>query len=189
MDTVPDDVVEFILEHENDDDTDWRFGNESEHAINILKEHHISRNTSRKIIYVLKLWNDWVQEKNAKLRLSTTCVPQSSFETLTIEEINKWVPYFLAEIRTKDKQEYKANSYLEFVLCLQLHCLIHGKSYKFLKDDCFKNVRNSLDGVMKMRQKQGLGCNPNKAEIVTKEQEDFMWSNGILGEILVFFAI
>ena len=58
---------------------------------------------------------------------------------------------------------------------------MHGKPYKFLKDAVFANIRNSLDAVMKQRQKQGLGCNPNQANLVEREQEEFLWTNNILG--------
>ena len=61
---IPEDIVNFILESEdNDEPEEWRFGNESEEAITLLTQRHISKNTSRKILYVLNLWNEWVKEK------------------------------------------------------------------------------------------------------------------------------
>lgn len=106
---IPCELFDFIDGVENDlfdteFEEDYRFG--SEENVEFLTAKSYSANTSRKIQYVLRLWKDWVNEKNLKLRLSTTSVPTKSFHEFTDEELLKWVPFFLAEIRTRKKEPW-----------------------------------------------------------------------------------
>lgn len=52
----------------------------------------------------------------------------------------------------------------------------------FFKDAQFAPIRNAVDNVMKMRQAQGLGHNPRKADVVTPLMEETLWNNGLLGD-------
>ena len=122
-----------------------------------------------------------VVEKNKKLRLVLNKVPEVSIEQFTVTELNEWVPVFLAEIKRQDKSEYKANSILQFLLCLQTHCKIHDKRYTFLREPRFEAIRNAVDSVMRKRQREGLGNNPRKAEIITMDMEEYLWQNKVLG--------
>lgn len=185
---LPENVLDFIIsnldaveDEDGSEEGDWRFENESEDAIKIITAKNVAPNTARKICYVRKLWSEWVFEKNKKLRLSLSKVPEKSIDAFSVEELNTWMPYFIAEIRTQSKKPYQANSILQFVLCLQTHCRLNGKDYKFLVEKRFERIRNALDSVMKLRQKEGRGNNPRKAEIITEDQENFLWNNSILG--------
>ena len=88
---LPDDLIDFVLESgesvEEVNNDDWRFGNEDEESVELLKHKKYSENTAKKLLYVLKLWSEWVVEKNKRLSLSTKKVPTASFEQLTVAEI------------------------------------------------------------------------------------------------------
>ena len=44
------------VEVEDDSETDWRFGNEDENAVEMLKKKKYAPKTAKKILYVLGLW-------------------------------------------------------------------------------------------------------------------------------------
>ena len=123
----------------------------------------------------MRLWRDWVIEKNKKLILSTISVPAKSFHEFTDEELIKWIPYFLVEIRTRKKETYRALSYLEFCLCLQSYLRLHKRNCRFLVDPKFTDIRNASDNVMKVRQREGKGNNPKKADVVSYELEKLIF--------------
>lgn len=131
MSELPSDILDFVLsqldeyDQEDESETEFRFADVNEETIGMLESKNIAANTARKITYVLNLWRSWVIEKNKKLKLSLKKVPEKGIETFSIDELNTWIPYFLAEIRTLKGLPYQANSILQFLLCLQTHCRIH----------------------------------------------------------------
>lgn len=198
MEDVPEDIFNFIddigdLEMGELEDEGYRFGNEEK--VEFLTSKHYSANTTKKIHYVLRLWKEWVScslifvrfyliyticvfqvgEKNRKLRLSTKKVPTKSFHEFADDELCEWLPFFLAEIRTKQKEPYRALSYLEFCLCLQSYLKIHERDCRFLVEPKFSSIRNALDNVMKIRQREGRGNNPKKADVVSREVEKMVF--------------
>lgn len=92
------------------------------------------------------------------------------------------IPFFVAEVRKKDGSEYRAKSVFEFVLTIQTMFRVKkGKIFQFLKDPVFLPIRNSLNNVMKSLQRQGLGNNPRKCDIITTFMEETLWAGGHLG--------
>lgn len=58
-----------------------------------------------------------------------------------------------------------------------------GRFDSFLDDkkDFFQNLRTVLDSKIKVLSDLGLGLVNKKADIFTADQEDIIWSKGILG--------
>ena len=81
-----------------------------------------------------------VYEKSVKLRCSTAKAPTCAFHELS-QDMAKWLPFFLVEIKTANKQSYRALVYLEFVVCLQYACSVYNCHYKFLKEDRFASIK------------------------------------------------
>ena len=64
-----------------------------------------------------------------------------------------------------------------------LHVRAHGDpGIDFFKNDFFADLRYSLDGEMKRLQTKGLGASTKKVECITSDEEDILWSKGILGD-------
>lgn len=152
------------------DDNDWPN----------LVECKLSSGTMRKLRFVESMFNEW--RRHRILAFPNVTMPQSNIEDFTIDELNQWLPFFIAETRRKDGTPYRAKSIFEFILCLQ-SLIVVKKSvrHRFLKDDIFLPVRNSLDNIMKVRQSEGLGNNPKKAEIISEMMEEELWNSGLLG--------
>lgn len=95
----------------------------------------------------------------------------------------RWIPFFIAEVRRRDGSCYRAKSVFEFVLCIQsLVVVMRNVRHQFLKDPSFLSIRNALDNIMKKLQREGLGYNPKKADVVTALMENELWNGGHLGD-------
>ena len=77
--------------------------------------------------------------------------------------------------------EYPAETLYEIIVCLQLWLHMRGKSFKFLDDPEFSQIRNCLDNHIKELSRDGVVQPRNQADVITVEQENDMWNHGILG--------
>lgn len=64
---------------------------------------------------------------------------------------------------------------------LQLHMKTINRSFKFLTDERFLQIQNTLDNVMKKLSKLGIGSTKRQADIITIEEENTLWNTGVLG--------
>ena len=46
----------------------------------------------------------------------------------------------------------------------------------------FRDLKKTLDGEIKRLQGKGLGINSKKAEVIDEDEEEILWSSGILGD-------
>ena len=88
---------------------------------------------------------------------------------------------FITEIRKLDGSDYPQKMLYQIVLCVQFHLETLGFIWKLLDQDKFKDIRFTLDNVMKIRTANGIGIRVKKADIISKTDEDIMWSKGVLG--------
>ena len=56
-----------------------------------------------------------------------------------------------------------------------------GRFISILDDKTFQGLRSVLDSKMKELSSRGLGLDKKRAEVISAEQEDIMWCEGILG--------
>lgn len=68
------------------------------------------------------------------------------------------------------------------VCCLQKFLEINGRVEKFLLDDKYKAIQDTLDGLMKERSKQGMGLLQHQADVITVEMENVLWQRHLLGD-------
>ena len=101
--------------------------------------------------------------------------------TITPETLIFTMRHFITEIRKLDGSDYPPKTLYQIVLCVQFHLETLGFSWKIIDDDMFKEIRFTLDNVMKMRTVAGVGITVRKADIITKTDEDILWSKGVLG--------
>jgi hypothetical protein len=146
-------------------------------------QRSLSVHTMRKLAMVEKLFCDWRSARNSRSDiLIDNFVPDKEFVDYSVDELCKWIPFFIHEIRRKDGDKYRAKTLFEFVLCVQtIFDLKRNIRYQFLKEEQFIPIRNALDNVMKSLQSCGLGNNPQRVDIVTEVMEESLWCNGLLG--------
>lgn len=87
-----DDLINLMLPDLVDDDFDddvERFEETKQDEIAYLTSKQYSENTSRKIVSVIRLFQDWVKFKNQKLRLSLQKVPTYSLDEWSVDDLNR----------------------------------------------------------------------------------------------------
>ena len=141
--------------------------------------------TMSKLRWAVTLFKDWQSNRNKhaldpsnKLDISPIMV---SLEDMTIDEINYSVSRFICEVKKMDGTEYPADTLYSLVISVQLYMDSIGKPYKFLNDESFIQIKNTLDNVMKCHARDPDARPRKQAAIITLGEEDFLWSKGVLG--------
>ena len=83
---------------------------------------------------------------------------------------------FITEIRKLDDIDFPAKT-----LCVQFHLEKNGIMWRLLDDEQFTELKFTLDNVMRQCTSTGIGISVKKADIISKTDEDILWSKGILG--------
>lgn len=97
------------------------------------------------------------------------------------DELCRSMCAFITKVKKLDGTNFSPKTLYDITICVQFHLERNGHVWKFLDDPAFKDFRFTLDNLMKMRCSQGLGNQVWGAHVITFEDEDILWSNGILG--------
>lgn len=120
--------------------------------------------------------NYTAEKNNSPVRVSADLMK------MTEEEICFNVCRFILEVRKQNGDDYPADTLYELLLSLQHYMRVNGRKVKFLDDECFLPIRNSLDNRMKYLTSIGKFAKREKADIITDELEEILWQQGLLGE-------
>ena len=101
---------------------------------------------------------------------------------MTTDELCYSLTRFVLEVRKPDGQNYPSQTLYEMIISIQAYLATQGIELKLLKDERFLPLRNTLDTRMKELSEQGITAPRRQAEVITYEEEEKMWSDGILGE-------
>lgn len=135
---------------------------------NIVGEK-FAKKTIEKSTWAVTLFGQWRADRNVRcLSDSSLVYLNKPFEVMSDDELNYTVPLFLTEVLKKDGTEYPPATLRDLVLSLQKFLEVDGRFVKFLNDDKFRNIRDTLDGLMKQRSRQGLGIKKKQAEVSIK---------------------
>ena len=88
---------------------------------------------------------------------------------------------FIVEIRKENGEQYPANTLYDLLQALSLFLQREKGFNEKLMSGAFKEVRNTLDNMMKERSHEGVGKRPER-ESVTAEHEQILWEKNVLGE-------
>ena len=89
---------------------------------------------------------------------------------------------FILEVCKKNVEEFPPNSVHHIISGLQRHLRSSGKpAIDFFKDPIFADFKMNLDAEMKHLQRKGLGSQKHQAEPLTTEEEEILWTKGLLG--------
>ncbi len=89
---------------------------------------------------------------------------------------------FITQVKKMDGTNFPPKMLYEIIVCIQMGLEMHGLHWKFFKDAEFHALKYTVDNEMKLRTRQGLSQAVKQADIITEEQEDFLWNCGLLGK-------
>ena len=146
-----------------------------------LTQKRFSPETNKKIRWVTGMYHDWRNYRNSNVHVMNIYCDLDNVENLRKEELIPAVCRFLTEVCKLDGSQFPGKTLYDIVICLQFHLETMGFSWKFLSEESFRDIRFTLDNLMKEHCKEGVGAKVNKAQILTKFQEEVLWSLGLLG--------
>jgi hypothetical protein len=87
----------------------------------------------------------------------------------------------MVEVRKVDGTLYPPKTIRQLVLLLQMYLNENGRPVKFLSQSEFSSIPVVLDNVMKRGAQVGMGLHVRKAEVISVQKEEILWSKGLLG--------
>jgi hypothetical protein len=130
----------------------------------------------------MRVFNQWLREWQNDV-FSPILKVFKPLEEMTNNEINHVLKYFIPAVRKANGMKYPTRTIKEIVSMIQ-HYIVNVLNLKLsiFVDDEFAEAMKILDLCMKESAKDGNVHPPKRAEVITKEQEDHMWTQNILGD-------
>ena len=101
---------------------------------------------------------------------------------MTKAELCLWLPRFIFEICKENGADYSEVSVYNIFCGIQRYIHQNGNpELDFFADSSFASVRSALDSKLKLLQKSDGGIT-NPSDIISIEEEEVLWSKGLLGE-------
>ena len=141
-----------------------RFVEVDEEFIEELKDTSENKNTKRSTDYWTNIFQQWAKTRGKNEQLESYEVPQ----------LNEALAQFFAELRKGSGEEYEPDSLKVMQAALDRH--LRNKSYpkSILRDTEFLSSRKVLEGKARKLRELGMGKRPNKAQSLTKEEEEIL---------------
>ena len=136
-----------------------------------LKDKNKNGNTSRSTNTWVRRFKKWQEDRG--LHVDPTCIES--------QELGVVLQRFFAEIRKEDGSEYEPDSLRTMLSALDRYFREEGYPHRILKDKEFEAARKVLNGYAIELREKGMGKRKRRADAITEEEEEMMWSKGVLG--------
>ena len=146
-----------------------------------LTHKKFSDETMKKVNWVRRMYNDWCNFRNSSDHLKCVESDIEDINNLSQESLYKDLAKFIIEVKKVDGSDYPARTLYDIVICIQFWLESKGVMWKLVSDGVFKDLKYTLDNVMKSRHECGIGHKVRQAEILSLSDEEILWSMGLLG--------
>ena len=150
-------------------------------TLQVLSRKNFSDETSKKVRWVQNMFADWRFHCNFNFSDEVISCDLEYVSTISVDSFNYAMPRFITEVRKLDGSDFPAKTLYQIVICVQFYLETQGINWKLLDDKKFTEVKYTLDNVMKARTAAGIGITVNKSDVLSKTDEDILWSQGLLG--------
>ena len=171
---------ESILSKKDDVFEENRFAFVTDKDIINEVEGAVPEKTKKQTRWCYNVFTSW---RESRLRRAT-CEAEKPPELckMTQAELCLWLPRFIFEIRKENGADYSEVSVYNIFCGIQRYIRQNGNpELDFFADSSFASVRSALDSKLKLLRKSGGGIT-NPSDIISIEEEELLWSKGLLGE-------
>ncbi len=151
-----------------------------------LKAKNHNKNTVRSTETRVKVFERWRISRQIGQKL----------EEVPNERLDGILQIFFAEVRKIDGNDYEPDSLRTMQAALDRHLREKGCTFSIMRDRQFDASRKVLNGRVIESQERVLGKRKRRADSVTEEEEELLWSRGCLGgdnptslNLTVFYTI
>ena len=145
-----------------------------------MSNKKFSDETMKKVNWVIKMYRDWHNYRHSLPNLQKIECDLDDKDTISKDSLIFALSHFLTEVKKFDGSEFPSRTLYDILICVQFHLECLGFGWKLLNDETFKEVKYTLDNLMKLRTSQGVGKSVRKAQILSFSDEDFLWNMGLL---------
>ena len=146
-----------------------------------LTKKTFSSETMKKVTWVKGMFQEWRYHRNMSPDFSDIVCDLEDLNSITMETLKFALCRFITEVKKLDGTDFPPKTLYEIVVCIQFFLETEGFHWRIITDDLFKEVRFTLDNVMKQHTQEGLGNNVKQADVLTISDEDILWNLGLLG--------
>ncbi|KAK3728970.1 hypothetical protein QZH41_000475 [Actinostola sp. cb2023] len=156
--------------------------------IDKTNKERISKKTYESTMWSFNVFKNWAKYRNQHimdLDEQYPFVPVVDLKNTSANEMNYWLTRFILETNKGDGTPYPANS-LYMIACGLLRyfrdCLERRDLNILAKGNPdFQSFQNAMYSRMKETAASGIGTKKKPAEPLTSQEEDILWSSGIIG--------
>ena len=99
----------------------------------------------------------------------------------TVDDLKRDVCDFIVEIRKENGDQYPSSSLYDLLQGLSMYLEREKGFENKLMSGAFRDIRNTLDNMMKERAAEGIKSRPER-EPIMEDHEEILWQKGVLGE-------
>ena len=103
----------------------------------VLSHKDFSKETKKKMKWVLKMYNDWRIYRNSSEVLGHIECDLEDKSTISQSSLNFAVPRFITEVKKLDGTDFPGRTLYDIVICIQFHLESIGFAWKLLNQDGF----------------------------------------------------
>ena len=147
-----------------------------------LAKGYTPANTSRSTKWALKVYQLWCEVNNQ--RHPTECVPEDLLTTCDPVLLNKHLSRFAVEARKTNGDHYPPSTIHQLLCGLLRHARDQSPGCPNFLDkqySRFKHLQGTLDALFHKLHSDGIGVQTKHTEILTKDDEEKLWTSGIMG--------
>ena len=146
----------------------------------------VPKSTKYKEKWAVNLFENWRQQRNERDGNTggfiAVNILHNSLEVMSDEELNRSLALFVCEVRKANGSKYPPNTLHGMVASIQHYLKGKKRIVRLFNDDKFSFLRDALDAMMKESASDGLGLTKKQGEIITLDEEEQLWSKGVLGD-------
>ena len=140
-----------------------------------LTKKKFAMETMKKVNWVKNMYQEWMYSRNAKSGVNDITCDLEDVQSITQESLKYSLCHFITEIKKLDGGDFPPRTLYDLVICMQFYLEIKGFSWRLICDEVFKEVKFTLDNLMKARTERGLGTSVRKAMVLNVCDEDILW--------------
>ena len=158
-----------------------RFAHASEEELSKLAEGFVPANTTKATAWALNNFQQSVASRHSLNPCDP--VPDDILQCTDPQVLNNHLSKYVVETRKSNGDFYPPVTIHQLLCSILRHMRSKNPSCpNFLdkKDGRFKQLHGTLDALFHKLHSQGVGRQTNSAEILTSEEEDKLWNEGVM---------
>ena len=141
-------------------------------------------NTSKSTDWSVKNFASWLKNRSCMEGDIERCPDDILTNFQDVHSLSHWLSLFVTETRRVDGSRYPPKTLYQLLCGLLRYMRSHNPAApNFLdqSDHRFTELHKVCDSLFRELRSQGLGSETKQASIITKDEENLLWSRGIMG--------